>query len=172
VGSGTVAACGGRHFSGLAPRGESQEDGSCLKGMQKTWASVVQFKPRDGVSGAVDLKEESVFERVRADLRRVGAEATVAVVHCVCGSKTGLAYPSLEGVIALREEFGQRLLIVVDACQLRCELRHIKRYSELGCVTLITGSKFFAGPPFAGKNSKTLYPYYSITLYPYNTITL
>lgn len=40
--------------------------------------------------------------------------------------------------------------MVVDACQLRSDARNIVDYAGLGFVTLITGSKFYCGPPFSG----------------------
>eukprot|EP00600_Ochromonadales_sp_CCMP1393_P005831 CAMPEP_0174959118 /NCGR_PEP_ID=MMETSP0004_2-20121128/3004_1 /TAXON_ID=420556 /ORGANISM="Ochromonas sp., Strain CCMP1393" /LENGTH=1262 /DNA_ID=CAMNT_0016207411 /DNA_START=127 /DNA_END=3915 /DNA_ORIENTATION=- len=150
VGSGTAAAAGGRHFSALAPRGETQVNNELLAGMQESWVEVVQFKPRAGADGAIKLQEQEIAERVRKDL--TSDPAAVAVIHAVCGSKTGLAYPSMDVLLSLREEFGsQRVVLVVDACQLRCELKHIARYTqELDCITLVTGSKFFTGPPFSG----------------------
>lgn len=40
--------------------------------------------------------------------------------------------------------------MVVDACQLRSEPESVQRYLSLGFPTLVTGSKFFCGPPFCG----------------------
>lgn len=40
--------------------------------------------------------------------------------------------------------------VVVDACQLRSDAQNIVEYAGLGFVTLVTGSKFYCGPPFAG----------------------
>lgn len=147
--SGTAAAAGGRHFSTLSPRGDGKltVDG-LLDGIEADWVRVVQFKPRSGSTGEVDSQEEQILRRVRADL--AAAPEVVAVVHVVCGSKTGLVHPSFNLVDLLKKEFGQRVLVVVDACQLRCELRHLQRYTNAGYLTLVTGSKFYTGPPFAG----------------------
>lgn len=38
----------------------------------------------------------------------------------------------------------------MDACQLRSDTRNIVDYAGLGFLTLITGSKFYCGPPFSG----------------------
>lgn len=74
----------------------------------------------------------------------------MAVVHSVIGTKTGLVYPSLDIIRSLQAEYGERLMVVVDACQLRCKLSMMKEYIDLGAFVLITGSKFFCGPPFSG----------------------
>lgn len=72
----------------------------------------------------------------------------MAVVHLVCGSKTGLVYPSAATVAQLRGEWGDRLLLVADCCQLRCRLSVVKaEYVDAGMLCLVTGSKFFAAPP-------------------------
>lgn len=39
---------------------------------------------------------------------------------------------------------------MVDACQLRSEEESIRKYVSLGFPTLVTGSKFYCGPPFCG----------------------
>lgn len=40
--------------------------------------------------------------------------------------------------------------MVVDACQLRSEGEDLRKYVSLGFLTLVTGSKFYCGPPFCG----------------------
>jgi hypothetical protein len=53
-------------------------------------------------------------------------------------------------VLALKKAFGEKLQIVVDACQFRLEKSNLHRYLTHGFCVLITGSKFFTGPPFCG----------------------
>lgn len=147
--SGTAAAAGGRHFSPLAPRGDDTHIvNSLLDGMEADWVCVVQFKPRDTLTGVVSVQEEEILRSVRGDLS--ACDTAVAVVHVVCGSKTGLVHPSFDVVESLKKEHGERVVVVVDACQLRCDLRQLKRFTDAGYLTLVTGSKFFTGPPFAG----------------------
>ena len=71
-------------------------------------------------------------------------------MHVLAGSKTGLSAPSFEAVQRLHERFGARLDVVVDACQMRLAPERVRAYLEAGCMVLITGSKFFGGPPFSG----------------------
>jgi hypothetical protein len=146
--SGTAAAAGGKHFSALLPRCESLPKFDChLDGFDPRSVTVVQFKPRSGAGEAL-LDDQAIAARVRKDLN--SDSTAVAVLHVVCGSKTGLVHPSFDTVRALQEEFYGALIVVVDACQLRCDLRQIQQYTELGYMTLITGSKFYTAPPFAG----------------------
>ena len=88
-------------------------------------------------------------------------------MHLVCGSKTGLVYPSLATISLLREEWGSRVLVVADCCQLRCRLETVKSlYVDAGIMCLVTGSKFFAAPPckYHGmpKTSKTVAEIYFV----------
>ena len=50
----------------------------------------------------------------------------------------------------LQSEFGDRLIVVIDACQLRCHPHAVARYVDKGYLALVTASKFFTGPPFSG----------------------
>jgi hypothetical protein len=149
VGSGTPNASGGRHFSPLAPNGTTQTNNGSLNGIEQDKVVVVQFKPRSD-DGSVDFQELKLVEDIRSKLNDDNNSDNVVVLHVVCGSKTGLVYPSLKTVDMLNEEFKDRLVVVVDACQLRCQLTAVVQYTERGYITLVTGSKFYTGPPFSG----------------------
>jgi hypothetical protein len=148
VGSGTPNASGGKHFSALAPKGHKQENNGLLSGLEgeKERIKVVQFKGR-GKNGLVNFQEQVLYDDIRSKL---GDSENVVVLHIVLGSKTGLVYPSLETVEKLHNEFGDRIVVVVDACQLRCKLHAVAQYTSRGYITLVTGSKFYSGPPFSG----------------------
>ncbi len=91
---------------------------------------------------------------VEAELRTtvaIGINAGQRVMlHVLDLSKTGLLAPGFACLRDLRAQHGDRLDIVVDACQSRLSSASIRAYLALGAVVLITGSKFFTGPPFAG----------------------
>ena len=78
----------------------------------------------------------------------------VVILHVLAGSKTGLCYPSQDAVRKVIEKYGSgpssRLLVVVDACQVRTHVSALHTYVQLGCIVLITGSKYYGGPPFCG----------------------
>jgi hypothetical protein len=51
---------------------------------------------------------------------------------------------------ALMARYPGRLVVVVDACQLRCSREQIRADLNAGFMVMMTGSKFAGGPPFAG----------------------
>jgi hypothetical protein len=128
---------GGRHFSPLAPKGHKQENNGFLTGLEGEGdrVKVVQFKGR-GKNGIVNFQENVLYDDIRAKLE---ITENIVVLHVVLGSKTGLVYPSLETVEKLCNEFGERIVVVVDACQLRCKLHAIAQYTSKGYITLVTG---------------------------------
>src|SRR5512140_3009025 len=42
-----------------------------------------------------------------------------------------------------------RVQVVVDACQMRLGRPRLRKYLDRGCMVIVTGSKFFTGPPFS-----------------------
>ena len=73
------------------------------------------------------------------------------MIHRLDSSKTGLAAPSLACLKTLEAEFGaDRVIIVVDACQLRASTASLAAYRGFGWIILVTGSKFISGPAFSG----------------------
>ncbi|CAM9182126.1 unnamed protein product, partial [Scytosiphon promiscuus] len=147
VGSGTAGAAGGKHFSKLTPRGVPGHPDQHVKGMSTDDVVVVQLKTRSK-SGAFLPCEDLVRSAVNKALST--CPTSVAVVHFVAGSKTGICSPSESVLTEMQQRYGERLLVVVDACQLRSEPESVQRYLSLGFPTLVTGSKFFCGPPFCG----------------------
>lgn len=127
--------------------------GEKLTGVSSTEVQFVEIKPRDG-TGAYksQQREKEVLEATEKYLK--DSPKDVVILHVLAGSKTGLCYPSLTAVKELIAKHGagpsSRLLVVVDACQLRTHAAAIHTYVNLGCVVLITGSKYFGGPPFCG----------------------
>lgn len=120
-------------------------------------APIAGFRP--------DTELANVFLRdAHGGLREIGAvEAELAecvakgvaagkrvILHVLDLSKTGLLAPRPAFLRILRAQYGDALDIVVDACQARLSARSVQAYLQLNAVVLITGSKFFTGPPFAG----------------------
>ena len=66
------------------------------------------------------------------------------------GIFAGHAAPDNEVEIFFAGTHGDAATFVVDACQLRMSPDTVRRYLALGCVVLMTGSKFVGGPPFSG----------------------
>ena len=65
-------------------------------------------------------------------------------------SKLGAAVPSAECCRRIQSRYGDTVHLVVDACQMRLSRTRLRGYLDLGCLVLISGSKFFTGPAFSG----------------------
>src|SRR3546814_15256129 len=106
------------------------------------------------VSLRCDAGHPRVAAAVAAELAlhigRAAAHGRRAVVHVVHGSKSGLTLPAIDDIERLAVRYGEAAAIIVDACQLRIAPPAVRRYLALGCVVLLTGSKFAGGPPFRG----------------------
>ncbi len=146
TGSGVPLAVQGRHFAPMSPDGRRVEKGDPLPGLS--------ISPKLRV---VALRGEDGQARAPADIVR-SCEAEIvaslgdgrAVLHAIDGSKTGLAAPDRPALLRLAKRFGDRLDVVVDACQARIEPALVRWYLSQGFIVLVTGSKFFAAPGFCG----------------------
>jgi len=173
VGRNTARAAGGHTISSCTPMGSlnnggssnsgsnNNEEHSYISGFSGVSIEVVEFRLRSSIDGSVlglEL-EESIANRIRSALGKCNDKdndkgkgnhnVNVVVLHIVCCSKTGVVSPSLEFAARLRSEVGfDRLLVAVDCCQLRCHASYLQKCLEMGFMCMITGSKFFGGPPF------------------------
>ena len=91
-----------------------------------------------------------VDHEVAALVERAVAAGRRCLVHVLAGSKTGLYAPSFDAAERLRARFIGDVEIVVDACQMRVPPERVRACLAAGWMVLVTGSKFFGGPPFAG----------------------
>ena len=120
-------------------------------------APIAGFRP-DTELANIPLRDANGTERGTASVEAELAETIAAgmaagkrvILHALDLSKTGLLAPSPEFLARMRAQHGEALDIVVDACQTRLSAASVRGYLRLGAVVLITGSKFFTGPPFAG----------------------
>lgn len=146
TGSGVPQASTGRHFSTITAAGTKVAPGQGVGG----------FPSRIGLM-TVPLRENDGRLRSKDDVDRDAAAAVSAAVgsgrailHLLDCSKTGLTGPTVDAAMTLATRFGGRLNILVDACQARLPAERVRRYLARGWPVMLTGSKFFAGPPFAG----------------------
>jgi diaminopimelate decarboxylase len=147
VGSGTPNASNMRHFSVQKTMGGKQENNGPIFGYDGSSVEVIQFKPRKS-DGSTDFREDEIASAI--DEKLSSASDSIAILHMVLGSKTGLISPTQSFIDSIRAKHGSRLILVADACQLRCTAAYIKSIVDDGIICLITGSKFFSGPPFSG----------------------
>ena len=162
VGSGTTEAAEGRFFSKAVPLGGNRVDmGQELPALHDLAAMesielVARGGERDVGRGKSDydaIVEAKAREALASD------PAAVVVLHTVAGSKTGLVMPSPAVADTLTAEFGDRVVSVLDACQMRHHPDLIPRWlGEQGPI-LMTSSKFFGGPSFG---SAVFFPHRAI----------
>jgi len=147
VGSGCVHSAAGRFFAAETAIGARVLPQTAIDpvfaGTELVDVAVRDAAGRPRASAAVATELARLIDRAAAQGRR-------AVVHVVHGSKSGLTLPAIGDVERLTATFGDAATFVVDACQLRMATVAVRRYLALGCVVLMTGSKFAGGPPFSG----------------------
>ena len=64
-------------------------------------------------------------------------------------SKLGWRALSEQCLDEIRRCGSDRVQVVVDACQMRLGRPRLRKYLDRGCMVIVTGSKFFTGPPFS-----------------------
>jgi hypothetical protein len=148
VGSGSPLAAAGRHFDSMTPNGRRRQEGDPVDERLAERTEVANVWVRDGdgaarAEHAVDAEVESLVDEHIARGRRI-------LLHVVAHSKTGLHAPSLQAVNRLRARYGDEVLVVIDAAQGRFSRRGLTEVLNDGHMVVITGSKFFGGPPFCG----------------------
>lgn len=148
VGSGSVLAAGARYFSRRLPSGRSAEPGVALDAdlAGRTLVHEIKIRGDSAAERAPGELDAEILGRVRAGLAR-GAKV---VVHVVAHSKTGVHAPRLETLNALIDRHGDDLIPIIDAAQGRFSRRGLRDYLARGCMVILTGSKFYGGPPFSG----------------------
>jgi len=145
TGRGMPNACIGRHFGTLTSRGRAVTAGDAIAGFEEVQGVAVPTHDADGARRRA-ATDSAVFEAVE---RAVAARHRV-VLYAMDHSKLGTSCPSASCLAQIAECFGDAVQIVVDACQARIGRIRLNRHLALGRMVLLTGSKFFAGPPLSG----------------------
>jgi glutamate/tyrosine decarboxylase-like PLP-dependent enzyme len=148
TGRGVLAAAQGRHFAAATPAGDAAQPDLPIDGLDPHLIAVPTVPIRDAEGASRPLAE--VDREVAALVEQAIAAGRRCLLHVLAGSKTGLCAPGFEAVQRLHERFGARLDVVVDACQMRVPQERVRACLEAGWMVLLTGSKFFGGPAFAG----------------------
>jgi len=151
TGSGVGDAAGMRHHSAAAPQLHRVQPGEVLEGVLD--GCVVAVEPaKDGV----DLSDAVELGRYIDDKQRGASSggtndstAPHVLLHAVAGSKTGLHHPPITVIDTLLQN-RPNTTVIIDACQMRVTPSYIRTQLSKGYVVLLTGSKFYGGPPFAG----------------------
>ena len=151
VGSGTLDASRGCYFSSETPlNAVGVGPGKKLPYLHKL-ASIeaipVQARGEDGARDANMEKDILALAREKLD----EDPTTVIVMHTIAGSKTGMFAPSWDVTETLTREYGkERIVSVLDACQMRHAPSLIPRWLDDFGLVMVTASKYYGGPSFAG----------------------
>ena len=148
IGSGSLLAAQGRHFDGIAPMGRNVEPHTPVNGIATDRLRVECLQLRDDFG--VPLTPNEIDGRLRTLVARAAACGDTILVHLLDSSKTGLRAPSIEAIRGLQTDYGPLVLVVVDAAQMRIDREGLTNYLEAGFMVIISGSKFYTGPPFSG----------------------
>ena len=146
VGSGCIHSASGRYFAKETALDKAAEPGEPVEGLGRVTLVDIPVRCQAGEA----LSSRAIGALIRSELIVAASQRQHALLHVVHGSKTGLILPKLREIDALREEFGDRLTLVVDACQARITGEAVRDYLARGAIVFITGSKFMGGPPFSG----------------------
>ncbi|QXX75714.1 hypothetical protein [Methylovirgula sp. HY1] len=147
TGRGVSAAAAGLHFVRQAAFA-AVIPGDRLAGFETMDINVdtVAIRDRGGAlrpPGEVDAELAQKAETAR----RAGRDV---IIHRLEASKTGHSAPSLAVLDQLCKAAPGQILVLADACQLRCSAAHVQSLLQRGYLVSLTGSKFAGGPPFAG----------------------
>lgn len=150
VGAGSAPAAGGEFFSTHTPLSGALPDhmlNGRLSGMDDDALLSHVDIPARGRDGSVTDVRDAIAEV----LSGAAASGAYPIVHGVFGGKTGLMdtqMPRSSG----SAHVGSDSLAVIDACQGRFSLEELHDWLSEGsdAIVLVTGSKFYQGPPFAG----------------------
>ncbi len=148
TGKGTVYTAGGMHFQNQTPLGIPVTSGMSVQGISPHQVRVEKIHLRNP-SGS--LIPPAIVDQQFTSLVSQGiANGAFILVHILDSSKTGLGAPRLDTVLRQKKKHGNSMMVIVDAAQMRLGKRSLEQYLAHGFIVLITGSKFFTGPPFAG----------------------
>lgn len=146
-GGGVALAASGCHFGATAPNGRRVAKGEPIPAVASI-AEAVRVKSRD--AGGHPRPWLEVDNEIRGSVASLIAKGFDVVVYAMDHSKTGLRYPSGACLQQLTAMYGDAVSIVIDACQARFSRGRLKEWLAQGHMVLLTGSKFFSGPPLSG----------------------
>ncbi|HXQ16416.1 MAG TPA: hypothetical protein VN814_17490 [Caulobacteraceae bacterium] len=148
TGSGVPAAASGQHFLGRASLGGPVAKASRLTGWEDAQVTLETIEIR-GPGGALRAQAD-VDQEAALKVERAVAGGAFALLHVLDASKTGRPGVSRAAASKILARYPERVLVVVDACQLRCAAADVRADLERGLAVMVTGSKFAGGPAFCG----------------------
>src|SRR5262249_29416945 len=118
TGSGVPDAASGRHFLGRASFGDAVAKGVRLAGWEAEHLTLetVEIRLPDGTP----RRQADVDQEAAIRVERAVTGGAFALLHVLDASKTGRAGVSREAAAEIVVRYPGRVLVAVDACQLRC----------------------------------------------------
>jgi hypothetical protein len=147
TGSGTVETARGNHFSAATAHGSRVRKGEPIAGLAHAVTSVAL--PLLDASGNFRASAETDAQVLGAIERAVAGGAGV-LLQIMDSSKLGWRAPSSACLDVIAARWPDRVQVVVDACQMRLGRPRLQHYLDRRYMVIVTGSKFFTGPPFSG----------------------
>jgi hypothetical protein len=147
VGSGCLHAQKAHYFAPQTALGLDVETGTPVPGFggERLSVETVTIRNPNG-----SLRDPAEREAALGDLmERSVAAGERPLLHVIHRSKTGLIAPEPQSLQRLSARFGDRIDIVVDACQGRISPEMLRDYLAMNAIVFVTGSKFLGGPPFS-----------------------
>ena len=146
TGSGTGFALTGRHFNTATSHGTPVAKGEPLAGFGDVARIDIPLTDETGHRRGADEIDAAV-EAAVASAIRAGRKVLLQTMD---RSKLWRRAPSRACLDAIAARWPDAVQIVVDACQLRTSPARLNAALARGEMVLITGSKYFTGPPFSG----------------------
>jgi hypothetical protein len=147
TGSGTAHTARGHHFGAATANGSQVRKGEPIAGLADSVANVAL----ELFDEAGDARPQTEMDlRVLEAVEKSIANGTKILLQIMDSSKLGWRTPSDRCLDEISARWPDQVQIVVDACQMRLGRPRLKKYLDRGYLVLVTGSKFFTGPPFSG----------------------
>jgi hypothetical protein len=146
TGSGVPAALGALHFSASTCQGQPVQSGTPLASGALAQPAFVRLREADGALRSC-ASVDADFEAQAEQIVQAGQCCLLVLTDL---SKTGLLAPSPACALRLARHMGERLVVLVDACQARLAPSTLADYLACGFMVALTGSKFITGPAFCG----------------------
>jgi hypothetical protein len=147
TGSGTVNTARGCHFSAATASGSKVRKGEPIAGLAHCIESVGLRLFDDAGEARSHMASDSM---VLAAVEKSVAKGSKVMLQAMDSSKFGWRAPSDRCLIEIASRYGKQVQIVIDACQMRLGRARLRKYLDRGYMVILTGSKFFMGPPFSG----------------------
>jgi hypothetical protein len=146
TGSGTADTARGNHFGTVTANGSRVRKGEPAAGLAHSISSVALAL----FDAAGDFRPQAEAIHFLGAVEKSVANGTKVLLQTMDSSKLGWRAPSDKCLDEISTRWPAQVQIVVDACQMRLGRPRLRKYLDRGYMVIVTGSKFFTGPPFSG----------------------